>query len=66
MKSNLFTYLFVLKIQRWMFEMNRTHRDLVDMFSVGKSYEGRPLYVLQVGQRAGGKKVYARAPPLKH
>uniref|UniRef100_A0A3B4A5H2 Peptidase M14 domain-containing protein n=1 Tax=Periophthalmus magnuspinnatus TaxID=409849 RepID=A0A3B4A5H2_9GOBI len=28
--------------------MNRTNPDLVDMFSVGKSYEGRPLYVLQV------------------
>lgn len=31
-----------------MFEMNRTHSHLVDMFSIGKSYEGRQLYVLQV------------------
>lgn len=28
--------------------MNRTHSHLVDMFSIGKSYEGRQLYVLQV------------------
>lgn len=28
--------------------MNRTNPELVDIFSVGKSYEGRPLYVLQV------------------
>lgn len=33
-----------------MFEMNRTNPELVSMFSVGKSYEGRPLYVLQVGE----------------
>uniref|UniRef100_A0A3P8TZB2 Carboxypeptidase A6 n=1 Tax=Amphiprion percula TaxID=161767 RepID=A0A3P8TZB2_AMPPE len=39
------------EIQSWMFEMNQTHPDLVDMFSVGKSYEGRPLYVLQVGEK---------------
>lgn len=31
--------------------MNRTHADLVDMFSIGKSYEGRPLYVLQVERK---------------
>lgn len=41
-----------LKIQSWMFDMNRTHSHLVDMFSVGKSYEGRPLYVLQVGEKS--------------
>lgn len=33
-----------------MFEMNRTNPDLVSMFSLGRSYEGRPLYVLQVGE----------------
>lgn len=36
------------QIQSWMFEMNRTHPHLVDLFSIGQSYEGRPLYVLQV------------------
>lgn len=46
------TLFSVLKIQSWMFEMNRTQSDLVDMFSIGKSYEGRPLYVLQVGEKA--------------
>uniref|UniRef100_A0A8C6L825 Carboxypeptidase A6 n=1 Tax=Nothobranchius furzeri TaxID=105023 RepID=A0A8C6L825_NOTFU len=44
------------EIQNWMFEMNRTHPDLVRMFSVGKSYEGRPLYVLQLGQRSRPQK----------
>nr|XP_055038967.1 carboxypeptidase A6 [Misgurnus anguillicaudatus] len=39
------------EIQSWMFEMNRTHPNLVDMFSIGRSYEGRPLYVLQLGKR---------------
>ncbi|XP_077592218.1 carboxypeptidase A6 [Stigmatopora nigra] len=39
------------EIQRWMFEMNATHSDLLDMFSIGKSYQGRPLYVLRLGKR---------------
>ncbi|XP_056307037.1 carboxypeptidase A6 [Danio aesculapii] len=39
------------EIQSWMFEMNRTHSHLVDLFSIGQSYEGRPLYVLQLGKR---------------
>lgn len=46
-----------------MFEMNRTHPDLVDMFSIGKSYEGRPLYVLQVGVKTntrGSENAYPR------
>ncbi|XP_053716123.1 carboxypeptidase A6 [Synchiropus splendidus] len=44
------------EIQSWMFEMNRTHSDMVDLFSVGKSYEGRPLYVLQLGKRSRPQK----------
>ncbi|KAK1806333.1 hypothetical protein P4O66_004776, partial [Electrophorus voltai] len=40
------------EIQRWMFEMNRTYPHLVDLFSIGRSYEGRPLYVLQLGNRS--------------
>ncbi|XP_076869000.1 carboxypeptidase A6 [Brachyhypopomus gauderio] len=40
------------EIQSWMFEMNRTHPHLVNMFSIGRSYEGRPLYVLQLGKRS--------------
>ncbi|XP_067291108.1 carboxypeptidase A6 [Pseudorasbora parva] len=39
------------EIQSWMFEMNRTYPHLVDLFSIGQSYEGRPLYVLQLGKR---------------
>ncbi|GAA6085573.1 carboxypeptidase A6 isoform X1, partial [Tachysurus ichikawai] len=34
-----------------MFKMNQTHPHLVDLFSIGRSYEGRPLYVLQLGNR---------------
>uniref|UniRef100_A0A3B4UK53 Carboxypeptidase A6 n=1 Tax=Seriola dumerili TaxID=41447 RepID=A0A3B4UK53_SERDU len=44
------------EIQSWMFEMNRTNPDLVEMFSIGKSYEGRPLYVLQLGKRSRPQK----------
>ncbi|XP_056104813.1 carboxypeptidase A6 isoform X2 [Rhinichthys klamathensis goyatoka] len=39
------------EIKSWMFEMNRTNPHLVDLFSIGQSYEGRPLYVLQLGKR---------------
>ncbi|KAK3515540.1 hypothetical protein QTP70_024229 [Hemibagrus guttatus] len=39
------------EIQTWMFEVNRTHPHLVDLFSIGRSYEGRHLYVLQLGTR---------------
>lgn len=31
-----------------MYYLNKTHSDLVHLFSVGKSYEGRPLFVLKV------------------
>ncbi|XP_061660995.1 carboxypeptidase A6 isoform X1 [Syngnathoides biaculeatus] len=44
------------EIQRWMLEMNTTQSDLLDMFSIGKSYEGRPLYVLQLGKRGRPQK----------
>ncbi|XP_066542511.1 carboxypeptidase A6 [Hoplias malabaricus] len=44
------------EIQSWMFEMNRTHPHLVDLFSIGRSYEGRPLYVLKLGNRKRLKK----------
>ncbi|XP_069710312.1 carboxypeptidase A6 isoform X3 [Phaenicophaeus curvirostris] len=39
-------------IQDWMHHLNNTHSDLVHMFSVGKSYEGRPLFVLKLGKRS--------------
>ncbi|KAF7246176.1 Carboxypeptidase A6 [Varanus komodoensis] len=35
------------EIQSWMYHLNKTHSDLVHMFCVGKSYEGRPLFVLK-------------------
>ncbi len=48
------------QIQSWMFEMNRTHPHLVDLFSIGQSYEGRPLYVLQVKAEGRDGKIMAR------
>ncbi|XP_069477252.1 carboxypeptidase A6 isoform X2 [Ambystoma mexicanum] len=39
------------EIQGWMHHMNKTHPDLISMFSIGKSYEGRPLYVLKLGKK---------------
>ncbi|XP_054841457.1 carboxypeptidase A6 [Eublepharis macularius] len=46
------------EIQSWMYHLNKTHSDLVHMFSVGKSYEGRPLFVLKLGKRS---RVYKKA-----
>ncbi|XP_062841304.1 carboxypeptidase A6 [Trichomycterus rosablanca] len=44
------------EIQNWMFEINQTHPHLVDLFSIGRSYEGRPLYVLKLGNKARAHK----------
>ncbi|XP_053874891.1 carboxypeptidase A6 isoform X2 [Malaclemys terrapin pileata] len=41
-----------IHIQSWMYRLNKTHSDLIHMFSVGKSYEGRPLFVLKLGKRS--------------
>ncbi|XP_069587568.1 carboxypeptidase A6 [Ranitomeya imitator] len=49
------------EIVKWMHHMNRTHSNLVHMFSLGKSYEGRPLYVLKLGAKPSmTKKPYKR------
>lgn len=45
--------------------MNRTQPHLVDLFSIGESYEGRPLYVLQVrGKKKNHNKVTCRITRL--
>nr|XP_008106759.1 PREDICTED: carboxypeptidase A6 isoform X3 [Anolis carolinensis] len=44
------------EIQDWMYQLNTTHSDLIHMFCVGKSYEGRPLNVLRLGKRSWGYK----------
>ncbi|XP_035175381.1 carboxypeptidase A6 [Oxyura jamaicensis] len=49
---NYEVYHSLEEIQDWMHYLNKTHSDLVHMFSVGKSYEGRPLFVLKLGKRA--------------
>ncbi|KAM6104300.1 carboxypeptidase A6 isoform 3-T3 [Theristicus caerulescens] len=47
---NYEVYHSLEEIQGWMHHLNKTHSDLVHMFSVGKSYEGRPLFVLKALQ----------------
>ncbi|XP_076185067.1 carboxypeptidase A6 [Aptenodytes patagonicus] len=49
---NYEVYHSLEEIQGWMHHLNKTHSDLVHMFSVGKSYEGRPLFVLKLGKRS--------------
>ncbi|XP_075067481.1 carboxypeptidase A6 [Mixophyes fleayi] len=44
------------EIEKWMHQMNSTHSSLIHMFSVGTSYEGRPLYVLKVGTKPSSSK----------
>uniref|UniRef100_A0A8B9MM04 Carboxypeptidase A6 n=1 Tax=Accipiter nisus TaxID=211598 RepID=A0A8B9MM04_9AVES len=47
---NYEVYHSLEEIQGWMHHLNKTHSDLVHMFSVGTSYEGRPLFVLKALQ----------------
>ncbi|XP_008937442.1 PREDICTED: carboxypeptidase A6-like, partial [Merops nubicus] len=47
---NYEAYHSLEEILSWMHHLNKTHPDLVHMFSVGKSYEGRPLFVLKLGE----------------
>uniref|UniRef100_A0A8C8AIQ7 Carboxypeptidase A6 n=1 Tax=Otus sunia TaxID=257818 RepID=A0A8C8AIQ7_9STRI len=42
---NYEVYHSLEEIQGWMHHLNKTHSDLIHMFSVGKSYEGRPLFI---------------------
>uniref|UniRef100_A0A8C8SLQ3 Carboxypeptidase A6 n=1 Tax=Pelusios castaneus TaxID=367368 RepID=A0A8C8SLQ3_9SAUR len=49
---NYEVYHSLEEIQSWMYRLSKTHSDLVQMFSVGKSYEGRPLFVLKLGKRS--------------
>ncbi|KAM9095378.1 carboxypeptidase A6 [Sarcophilus harrisii] len=46
------------EIQNWMHHLNKTHPGLVHMFSIGKSYEGRSLFILKLGRRS---RAYKRA-----
>ncbi|KAG8441965.1 hypothetical protein GDO86_010952 [Hymenochirus boettgeri] len=49
-KYNYEEYHPLNEIESWMFFMNKTYSDLVYIFSVGKSYEGRQLFVLKLGK----------------
>ncbi|KAB0371736.1 hypothetical protein FD755_016674 [Muntiacus reevesi] len=44
---NYEVYHSLEEIQNWMHHLNKTHSGLIHMFSIGKSYEGRSLYVLK-------------------
>ncbi|XP_005066810.1 carboxypeptidase A6 isoform X1 [Mesocricetus auratus] len=39
-------------IQSWMYHLNQTQPSLVQVFSIGRSYEGRPLFILQLGRKS--------------
>ncbi|KAM4864751.1 carboxypeptidase A6 isoform 2-T2 [Thomomys bottae] len=47
-----------LQIQCWMHHLNKTRSDLIQMFSIGKSYEGRALFILKLGRKS---QAYKRA-----
>lgn len=55
---NYEVYHSLEEIQNWMHHLNKTHSGLIHMFSIGKSYEGRSLYVLKLGRRS---RAYKRA-----
>ncbi|KAK2491149.1 hypothetical protein MC885_006410 [Smutsia gigantea] len=44
---NYEVYHSLEEIQSWMHHLNKTHAGLIHMFSIGKSYEGRSLFVLK-------------------
>ncbi|XP_010215087.1 PREDICTED: carboxypeptidase A6 [Tinamus guttatus] len=52
LEYNYEVYHSLDEIQNWMYHLNETYSDLIHMFSVGKSYEGRPLFVLKLGKRS--------------
>uniref|UniRef100_A0A5F4W8L1 Carboxypeptidase A6 n=1 Tax=Callithrix jacchus TaxID=9483 RepID=A0A5F4W8L1_CALJA len=49
---NYEVYHSLEEIQSWMHHLNRTHSGLIHMFSIGKSYEGRSLFILKLGRRS--------------
>ncbi|XP_024594797.1 carboxypeptidase A6-like [Neophocaena asiaeorientalis asiaeorientalis] len=55
---NYEVYHSLEEIQNWMHHLNKTHSGLIHMFSIGKSYEGRSLFVLKLGRRS---RAYKRA-----
>ncbi|XP_053324296.1 carboxypeptidase A6 [Spea bombifrons] len=55
-RYNYEVYHSLDEIESWMHYMNHTHPHLISMFSVGKSYEGKPLHVLKLGKNGTKKK----------
>ncbi|KAM5280856.1 carboxypeptidase A6 [Ctenodactylus gundi] len=44
------------EIQNWMHHLNKTHSSLIHMFSIGRSYEGRSLFILKLGRKSRASK----------
>ncbi|XP_015095092.1 carboxypeptidase A6 isoform X2 [Vicugna pacos] len=53
---NYEVYHSLEEIQHWMHHLNKTHSGLIHMFSIGKSYEGRSLFVLKLGRSRAYKR----------
>ncbi|XP_069846962.1 carboxypeptidase A6 isoform X2 [Dipodomys merriami] len=57
-KYNYEVYHSLEEIQCWMHHLNNTRSDLIQMFSIGRSYEGRALFILKLGRKS---QAYKRA-----
>ncbi|XP_077657282.1 carboxypeptidase A6 isoform X2 [Ictidomys tridecemlineatus] len=55
---NYEVYHSLEEIQSWMHHLNKTHSGLIHMFSIGRSYEGRSLFILKLGRKS---RAYKRA-----
>ncbi|XP_048214633.1 carboxypeptidase A6 [Perognathus longimembris pacificus] len=55
-KYNYEVYHSLEEIQCWMHHLNKTHSGLLQMFSIGRSYEGRDLFILKLGRKSGAYK----------
>uniref|UniRef100_A0A8C9UQT5 Carboxypeptidase A6 n=1 Tax=Spermophilus dauricus TaxID=99837 RepID=A0A8C9UQT5_SPEDA len=55
---NYEVYHSLEEIQSWMHHLNKTHSGLIHMFSIGRSYEGRSLFILKLGRKS---QAYKRA-----
>ncbi|XP_063467612.1 carboxypeptidase A6 isoform X4 [Symphalangus syndactylus] len=49
---NYEVYHSLEEIENWMHHLNKTHSGLIHMFSIGRSYEGRSLFILKLGRRS--------------
>ncbi|XP_002710502.1 carboxypeptidase A6 [Oryctolagus cuniculus] len=55
---NYEVYHSLEEIQDWMHHLNKTYSGFIHLFSIGRSYEGRSLFILKLGRRS---RAYKRA-----